>query len=351
MKNLYFYSILIAMTASCFSCKKNDDNSVSPSTSNSLQVATKNVTNITGSSAEVNGEVTNTGSIVLIERGVCWNTSTDPTIENNKKTSGSGAGTFSVTLSGLSAGTSYYVRAYATNSAGTTSYGSTTTFTTLEGFEEGIVTDEQGNSYKTLKIGNQTWMVENLRTTKYNNGDNILTTNPANADLSLLSENKFQWPCGGDELNAASYGRLYSYHVLEDSRGICPQGWHIPSSAEWIELSDYFKANGFGENGTGNMYGKSVASTSGWNVNAIPGYIGNNPSANNRSGFNAFPNGTRSTSSFMDKGNFACWWTSTTHGAQNAYDVSLMGLSNYGFATGNNSKAKGSGKAVRCVKD
>lgn len=84
---------------------------------------------------------------------------------------------------------------------------------------EGVI-DMDGNQYETVKIGDQWWMSRDLKTTRYNNGDLIGTTNPATLDISSESDPKYQWPYNGDETNAASYGRLYTS---------CPAGWHIPA--------------------------------------------------------------------------------------------------------------------------
>ena len=120
------------------------------------------------------------------------------------------------------------MRAYATNSAGT-AYGAEVSFTTL-------TTDVDGNVYHTVTIGTQTWMVENLKTTKYRNGEAIGTTigNVLNSSTST-----YQWAYGGIEANVAKYGRLYNWYAATDIRGIAPAGWHVPNDAEWTTLESY----------------------------------------------------------------------------------------------------------------
>ena len=105
--------------------------------------------------------------------------------------------------------------------------------------EYGTVVDIDGNSYKTVKIGSQEWMAENLKTTKYRNGDSIKTTIPSTLDLTNETSPKYQWAYGGIESNVATYGRLYTWYAVTDSRNVCPIGWHIPSDSEWTILTNY----------------------------------------------------------------------------------------------------------------
>src|SRR5512133_920538 len=88
------------------------------------------------------------------------------------------------------------------------------------------VTDIDGNVYQTVTIGTQKWMKENLKTTKYNNGDAIVTTNPATKDISGESTPKYQWAYAGNDSNVNTYSRLYTWHTATDTRKVCPTGWH-----------------------------------------------------------------------------------------------------------------------------
>lgn len=89
-----------------------------------------------------------------------------------------------------------------------------------------IVTDIDGNVYHTVTIGTQVWMVENLKVTKYRNGDLIGTTTPATLDISGEAEPKYQWVYDGKESNVSTYGRLYTWYAITDNRNVCPKGWH-----------------------------------------------------------------------------------------------------------------------------
>jgi uncharacterized protein (TIGR02145 family) len=98
------------------------------------------------------------------------------------------------------------------------------------------VTDIDGNVYKTVIIGAQVWMAENLKTTKYGNGDQIVTTT---SDISGESSPKYQWAFGDDVNNADTYGRLYTWFAATDVRSVCPTGWHVPTDIEWETLKLY----------------------------------------------------------------------------------------------------------------
>lgn len=197
------------------------------------------------------------------------------------------------------------------------------------------LTDIDGNIYKTVKIGDQVWMAENLRVTRYNNGDPIETTNPANIDISDLVEPKFQWVFGGKEELAATYGRLYTWYAATDARKICPEGWHVITDAEWAKLYNYFG-------------GKSVAGgklkeagTEDW---AHP-----NTDASNSSGFTARPGGGRgSNGAFGGVNYYGAWWGTVEKDSLVAgywhlyYNTSALKRTDF---------HKNSGFSVRCVRD
>lgn len=100
----------------------------------------------------------------------------------------------------------------------------------------GLVEDIDGNVYHTVTIGSQVWMVENLKTTRYRNGDLIGTTNPANKDISAETEPKYQWAYGGNENNVNEYGRLYTWYAVNDTRKLAPVGWHVATNDDWDAL-------------------------------------------------------------------------------------------------------------------
>ncbi|HBC78160.1 MAG TPA: hypothetical protein DEO60_14985 [Bacteroidales bacterium] len=109
--------------------------------------------------------------------------------------------------------------------------------------EDTRITDADGNVYKSVTIGNQVWLRENLKTTRYNNGDLIGTTAPVTLDISEELRPKYQWAYEGFEDNVADYGRLYTWFAASDKRGICPEGWHVPSYEEHDELNNFGEGN------------------------------------------------------------------------------------------------------------
>lgn len=101
------------------------------------------------------------------------------------------------------------------------------------------VSDIDGNVYSTIEIGSQTWMQENLKVVRYQNGDSILTTNPASVDIGQEIDPKYQWAYDGVDSLVNSYGRLYTWYAATDPRKVCPSGWHVPSDQEWDTLINF----------------------------------------------------------------------------------------------------------------
>jgi uncharacterized protein (TIGR02145 family) len=213
--------------------------------------------------------------------------------------------------------------------------------------------DGDNNNYPVSEIGTQKWMAENLKTTKYNNGDLIGTTSPAT--LNILGEGGpvYQWAYGGNESNVATYGRLYTWLISDaystGNKNVCPTGWHIPTDEEWTTLTDFLTNDGYGYQGSGSDIAKSMAATSGWTINLITGTAGNDQTANNSSGFTAVPGGYRLPDGTFDNiGNACKWWTSTLFGVSPSYartmsyDDSNVVRSGY---------LRSVGFSIRCLKD
>jgi uncharacterized protein (TIGR02145 family)/uncharacterized repeat protein (TIGR02543 family) len=164
------------------------------------------------------------------------------------------------------------------------------------------IRDVEGNVYTEVKIGTQVWMVENLKTMKYNDG-------------SALED--FIW-YNNDISNKDKYGGLYGWGMIDptNSKKIAPAGWHVPSATEWTTLQNYLIGNGYNYdyNTTGNKIGKAMASTSDWNYSDVVGTVGNSLATNNRSGFSAMPGGifyNYTHQDFSGQGQNATWWSST----------------------------------------
>jgi len=201
--------------------------------------------------------------------------------------------------------------------------------------EVGTVTDTDGNVYKTIKIGTQWWMAENLRTTKFRNGEEIPNT-ASNSDWMSLSSSSYCYYNNDFATYGSIYGALYNWKAVNDSRYIAPEGWHIPTDEEWKTLINYL--GGFNAAG-GKM---KEAGTAHW--------VSPNTGATNSSGFSALPTGSRggSTGEFGWVGLGNDYWSSTGNTQTEAW----------AYYVGNNiagclrlSHNKSNGFAIRCIKD
>ena len=242
------------------------------------------------------GSITSTGGLSITDRGFCYSTYPNPTIVESHFSVDAGDGQFSAMLPDLVEGTTYYVCAYATNMIGT-AYGQQISFTYNCGGSY-TVTDYDGNTYPTVRIGNQCWMKENLRSTHFPNGTAIqVASNPTGYFSS--SEARYSSVAG-----LFTYGRLYNWAAVKHGstssqanpsgvQGICPNGWHVPSDAEWNELEDYVSSHPsqyFSNNCQ--SVAKALASTTDWSSSGTGScLVGNNTSSNNTTGFNALPAG------------------------------------------------------------
>lgn len=167
-----------------------------------------------------------------------------------------------------------------------------------------VISDIDGNYYKTVMIGNQLWMAENLGTTRYNDGTAIPYGHGRDAG-------DYRW-YNDDICHRKPFGALYSWQAVNTQK-LCPAGWHVPSMDEWQTLTDFLTNNGYGFGGSGDDIAKALASVSGWKWDSNPGNAGNDQTTNNASGFNGLPAGLllRPHDWFMLFGEYACWWTSS----------------------------------------
>jgi len=207
--------------------------------------------------------------------------------------------------------------------------------------------DIDGNVYTTITIGTQVWMVENLKTTKYRNGDPIqnVTDNSTWATLTKGAQCNYN----NSEANGTKYGKIYNWHAVKDNRKIAPAGWHIPSDAEWTTLTNYLAANLGGSISAA----KALAAKTDWTSSIEVGAIGNDLTKNNISGFTALPGGIRGLngpSGIFGWLNTSSWfWSSSEIDASFANARGLNNISKTNLEIGVFFKTDG--LTVRCIKD
>jgi uncharacterized protein (TIGR02145 family) len=207
----------------------------------------------------------------------------------------------------------------------------------------GSIKDYDGNLYDSVVIGNQVWMVQNLRVTHYRNGDKI----PMQADNNKWSNTTVGAWCNyaNSASNSITYGRLYNYNAVADTRGIAPVGWRVASLDDWKRMKSYLIKNGYNYNGDtiSNKIAKSLAAQSSWEKFTGEGLVGTDLASNNKSGFRALPGGGRDETGFFGGiKRSGLWWTSTGYLCVLSYDKDSLSIKSDGGSLG---------FSVRCIKD
>ncbi len=335
------------------------------------QVSTSPVSGFTNDSFDCGGNVTAVGNFVS-SRGVCWSTSHNPTLADNHTTDGAGVGSFNSYIIGLNPSTTYYIRAYATNPHGTV-YGEEVSVRTAN---VGVpctggstVVDYDGNIYEAVQIGNQCWMKENLRTTHFADGTSI---GLGDETCQFVIPHRYP-PFNDPSWLSSGYGYIYNWaavmHGASSSntvpshvQGICPNGWHVPSDAEWNEmeavLTSDVELNTVGDRG--NHGGKLAGGFSGsWDGSAVEDSPGDYASVNrNITGFSALPASEYSCDYHLfgmfefssNEGKFAFFWTTTEGGLTvNTAWARRITYNSAGVKRG--WAAKTDSFSVRCVRD
>jgi uncharacterized protein (TIGR02145 family) len=284
-------------------------------------ITTSKIDNIAVTGAYSGGIITSTGGAPITESGLCWSKDTLPTIHDDH-TSGTDTSSFTDEMSNLEAGTVYFVRAYATNSSGT-GYGEVVYFATS-------AQDVDGNIYHTVIIGHQLWMLENLRATRYKNGDPLYKA-LNRSDWSIRNNSAGAYcSYNYDDTNAPVYGMLYNSMATIDTRDICPEGWHLPTMEDWHELRDHLGGN---EVAGGKM---KEAGTDHWLTLT---------DASNSSGFTGLPAGSCHYDEFSGMGTHTYFWSNpdeeTTVALLTEYE-SLVYMPNNPPTTG---------MSIRCIRD
>jgi uncharacterized protein (TIGR02145 family) len=306
-------------------------------------LTTTATSSITKYAATSGGTITSNGGSVITVSGICWSTSATPTTSDSKTTDGTTSGTFTSSITGLTAGTTYFVRAYATNAIGT-SYGVAQSFTTLS----------TAPAQTTVLIGTQRWTDKNLNVANYRNGDAI--TYAANAAqwaaANAAGEGAYTYLKYASGDGGATYGKLYNWYAVNDSRGLAPTGYHIPTRDEWTTLR-----------GTQPGNGKTLKSnTTDWSAsfNNVNNYITFIPDANysnyngtNSTGFNALPGGSLFPNGTNGNYGSASLWTATIDPLNSAKAnwTYFHSTTLYDGANCCGTYELGNGMSVRLVKD
>jgi uncharacterized protein (TIGR02145 family) len=318
-------------------------NEIAFSTNNvvAADVLTTEISSITTTTAVSGGNIVSGGGGIVTARGICWNTSSNPTISNSHTVNGSGLGTFSANLINLVPGTIYYVRAYATTSGGTT-YGNEVVFTTNELSVLIDLSDLDNNVYYTVIINNQEWIVSNLKTTKYADGVSIPYIEMG-TEFSADRSGAYCWP-NNDIDNRELYGAIYNWYAVNNARGLVyfkrngvhETGWRVATKTDWENLATYLGGNSvtggkLKENGTEHWASPNIGAT-------------------NETGFTAIPAGVRDyvgNFNFLSK-TIAAFWTATQYDTSQAVmrvmynTIASLGVNNYD---------KRNGMSVKCVRD
>ncbi|MFN5222683.1 MAG: FISUMP domain-containing protein [Bacteroidota bacterium] len=212
----------------------------------------------------------------------------------------------------------------------------------------GTVTDIDGNTYNTVQIGTQEWMQENLKTTKYKNGD-LIPTGLNNAQWQATTQGAWAYYNDSSQYNNL-YGKLYNWYAVADPRGVCPTGWHVPTDSEWNQLVKYLDPQadttiiGSQSQIAGGLMKAIGDLQSGTGLWQSP-----NTGATNISGFTGLPGGYRnSNGGYSAIGYRGDWWSSSEYNANSAW---YRSLDFNGANVGRNLTNKLNGFSVRCLRD
>jgi len=316
------------------------------------QLITFGVYNYTSTGGFSGGNITDNGGGTIDACGICWSTGRFPDLGDTRTDEGGGLESFESYLNDLTAYTVYYVRAYATNEAGT-GYGQEVAFRTY--WDGSPVTDYDGNEYPTVQIGDRVWMAMNLRSTHYADGTPLDLVEPDLAWAGLEAD-AGAYCFYRNQQEQEIYGALYTWSAAtrdpalaengDEVQGVCPDGWHLPGDSEWKTLEmdlgmTWLTADKDGWRGYDEGGMLKIAGTEYWNEP--------NEMATNESGFSAAPSGTRGEDGiFSGQGDHTVYWTATGVEATSAWVRALHTMRGEIKREYVDRKA---GYSVRCIMD
>jgi uncharacterized protein (TIGR02145 family) len=347
------------------------------SVNSAVNIITTEMSVVGSTLAIAGGNVINNGGKIVVQRGVCWATNQNPSINNAITSNGGGLGLYTSDLYQLTPNTTYFLRAYALTSDGGVYYGNEISFSTssivgtinscgVENIFNGELTyssliDIDGNIYKTIVIGNQEWMAENFKATRYSNGDSV--TFIADPDIWINTGEGAWSNLEGDTFYNCNCGNVYNWYAVSDERNLCPNGWHVPNDQDWNNLLGFvdpefspISADAFGINSfifpTQSDTASYFLKSKNFNLLELPGSY-------NQSGFSALACGNKSAIDGIHYG-FSIpttFWSSSPgyYYPYTGFEESLEGITRTLYNQNNsvykNSLNVGNGFPVRCVKN
>ncbi|GAB3421742.1 fibrobacter succinogenes major paralogous domain-containing protein [Niabella aquatica] len=335
-KKLVIAPLLFFIIEGCSKDKPVDERTESAD-NDKIEVKTIEVDQVASRFARISWSATSkdfSSSVSIPETGVCYGTNNAPTVrDNHVSVNTENGGWFDTRLSGLTINTTYYVRAYAKYN-NTIVYGDILSFKTL-----GVA------QLESVTIGNQIWSKNNLDVTVFRNGESIPVAggnnanDPANYPWSMLNKaSASYWQSNTTYLNI--YGMLYNFYAVRDARGLAPEGWHIPTNAEWQTLISY-------------LGGESVAGGK-LKETGFSHWLSPNTGATNSSGFSALPGSMRSPNAEppfpYSIGYDGIWWSADTKQNDN-YLALAYSLFNQSSSITKHTAFFQTGASIRLIKD
>lgn len=351
LKNHSSLIVLFIFLIVLFSCTKDSKSEPEPDYTK-VTISTLPPTSVSSTYATLNGNIELNGQkITVADKGFCWSTVYPPELpENYVSDPDPEIDLISYKVTSFKPGTKYYYRLWISVQEKGVYYANILSFTTKQSGDPGTsdnqgepngstgtVTDVEGNVYKTVKIGTQWWMAENLRTKKYNNGDPIpyITKDEEWRYTELGAQTFYE----EDSAKLNLYGRLYNWYAVADPRKLAPKGWHIPTIEEWNTFLAHIGYKFLDDNiGVSNK------------VKAKGNFWKNNTSINNITGFSALPGGYRSYNGvYSGIGEYSHIWSSTAYSEVSARFVYLNYMDKGSVDKSLENKIYGC--SVRCIKD